>query len=97
MLEGSYALGVLCKDYPDRIICARKECPLVVGLGKDENFIASDVPVLLEHTRDVYYLDEKEIAILYTDYVDLFDFEGHKITKKPSHVEWDMDVAEKGG
>lgn len=97
ILEGSYALGVLCKDYPDRIICARKESPLVVGLGKDENFIASDVPALLEHTRDVYYLDEKEIAVLYTDHVDLFDFEGNKIIKKPSHVEWDMDAAEKGG
>ena len=97
ILEGSYALGVLCKDYPDRIICARKESPLVVGLGKGENFIASDVPALLEHTRDVYYLDEKEIAVLYTDHVDLFDFEGNKIIKKPSHVEWDMDAAEKGG
>lgn len=96
-LEGSYALGVLCKDYPDRIICARKESPLVVGLGKGENFIASDVPALLEHTRDVYYLDEKEIAVLYTDHVELFNFEGEKIIKKASHVEWDMDAAEKGG
>ena len=96
-LEGSYALGVLCKDYPDRIICARKESPLVVGLGDGENFIASDVPALLEHTRDVYYLDEKEIAVLYTDHVALFDFEGNKIVKEPSHVEWDMDAAEKGG
>lgn len=96
-LEGSYALGVLCKDYPDRIICARKESPLVVGLGNGENFIASDVPALLEHTRDVYYLDEKEIAVLYTDHVSLFDFEGNKIVKQPSHVEWDMDAAEKGG
>lgn len=96
-LEGSYALGVLCKDYPDRIICARKESPLVVGLGNGENFIASDVPALLEHTRDVYYLDEKEIAVLYTDHVALFDFEGNKIVKHPSHVEWDMDAAEKGG
>lgn len=96
-LEGSYALGVLCKDYPDRIICVRKESPLVVGLGNGENFIASDVPALLEHTRDVYYLDEKEIAVLYTDHVSLFDFEGNKIVKKPSHVEWDMDAAEKGG
>lgn len=96
-LEGSYALGVLCKDYPDRIICARKESPLVVGLGKGENFIASDVPALLEHTRDVYYLDEKEIAVLYIDHVSLFDFEGNKIVKQPSHVEWDMDAAEKGG
>ena len=96
-LKGSYALGVLCKDYPDRIICARKESPLVVGLGKGENFIASDVPALLEHTRDVYYLDEKEIAVLYIDHVSLFDFEGNKIVKQPSHVEWDMDAAEKGG
>ena len=96
-LEGSYAIGVLCKDYPDRIICARKESPLVVGLGNGENFIASDVPALLEHTRDVYYLDEKEIAVLYTDHVVLFDFEGNKIVKQPSHVEWDMDAAEKGG
>ena len=55
-IEGSYAFGVLCKDYPDRIIACRKESPLVVGLGKGENFIASDVPAILEHTRDVYYL-----------------------------------------
>ena len=96
-LEGSYALGVLCKDYPDRIIAARKESPLVVGLGKGENFIASDVPALLEYTRDVYYLDEKEIAVLYSDHVNLFNFEGEKIVKKPSHVEWDMEAAEKGG
>lgn len=96
-VEGSYAIGVLCKDYPDRIICARKESPLVVGLGKGENFIASDVPALLEHTRDVYYLDEHEIAVLYTDHVDLFNFEGEKIIKQPSHVDWDMDAAEKGG
>ena len=96
-VQGSYALGVVCRDYPDRIICARKESPLVVGLGKGENFIASDVPALLEHTRDVYYLGEKEIAVLYTDHVDLFNFEGEKIIKEPSHVEWDMDAAEKGG
>lgn len=97
ILEGSYAIGVICKDYPDRIICARKESPLVVGLGKGENFIASDVPALLEHTRDVYYLGEGELAVLYTDHVDLFNFEGEKIIKEPSHVEWDIDAAEKGG
>lgn len=96
-VQGSYAIGVVCKDYPDRIICARKESPLIVGLGKDENFIASDVPAILEHTRDVYYLGEKEIAVLYTDHVDLFNFEGEKIIKEPSHVEWDMDAATKGG
>ena len=97
VLEGSYAIEVLCKDYPDRIIAARKESPLVVGLGKGENFIASDVPALLEHTRDVYYLGERELAVLYIDHVDLFNFEGEKIIKEPSHVEWDIDAAEKGG
>ncbi len=97
VLEGSYALGVICKDYPDRIIAARKESPLVVGLGQGENFIASDVPALLEHTRDVYYLGERELAVLYTDHVDLFNFDGEKIIKQPSHVEWDMDAATKGG
>ena len=97
VVEGSYALGVVCKDYPDRVICCRKESPLVIGLGKGENFVASDVPALLEHTRDVYYLGEKELAVLYTDHVDLFNFEGEKIIKEPSHVEWDMDAAEKGG
>ncbi|MBR5096792.1 MAG: glutamine--fructose-6-phosphate transaminase (isomerizing) [Treponema sp.] len=97
IIVGSYALGIICKDYPDRIICARKESPLVVGLGKGENFIASDVPALLKHTRDVYYLGEKEIAVLYTDHVDLFDYEGQKIIKEPSHIEWDLDAAEKGG
>ena len=97
VLEGSYALGVVCKDYSDRIISCRKESPLIVGLGKDENFIASDVPAILEHTRDVYYLGEKELAVLYADHVDLFNFEGEKIIKQPSHVEWDMDAATKCG
>ncbi|MCQ2591410.1 MAG: glutamine--fructose-6-phosphate transaminase (isomerizing) [Treponema sp.] len=97
ILEGSYALGVVCKDYPDRIICARKESPLIIGIGKGENFIASDVPAILEHTRDVYYLGEKEIAVLYTDHVDMFNFDGERIIKEAKHVEWDMDAAEKGG
>jgi glutamine---fructose-6-phosphate transaminase (isomerizing) len=97
-LEGSYALAVICTDYPDRVICARKECPLVVGLGKGENFIASDVPALLEHTREVYFLDQNEMAVLYTDHVDLFKTEtGEKIIRAPYHVDWDVTSAEKGG
>ncbi|MBQ8678619.1 MAG: glutamine--fructose-6-phosphate transaminase (isomerizing) [Treponema sp.] len=96
-LEGSYALGVVCTKYPDRVIAARKESPLIVGLGKGENFIASDVPAVLEYTRDVYYLNQNEIAVLYNDHVDLFDSEGHKVIREPSHVEWDMASAEKGG
>ena len=96
-LEGSYALGVVCKNYPDRVIAARKESPLIVGLGKNENFIASDVPAVLEYTRDVYYLEQKELAVLYQDHVDLYNYEGEKIHRQPTHVEWDLSSAEKGG
>ena len=96
-LEGSYALGVVCKDYPDRLIAARKESPLIIGLGQGENFIASDVPAVLEYTRDVYFLDQKELAVLYEDHVDLFTDEGEKIIKEPYHVDWDISSAEKGG
>jgi glucosamine--fructose-6-phosphate aminotransferase (isomerizing) len=96
-LEGSYALGVLCTKYPDRLIAARKESPLIVGLGKNENFIASDVPAVLEYTRDVYYLNQNELAVLYNDHVDLFNSDGQKVVREPSHVEWDMASAEKGG
>ncbi len=96
-LEGSYALGVLCTKFPDRLIAARKESPLIVGLGKNENFIASDVPAVLEYTRDVYYLNQNELAVLYNDHVDLFDSDGNKVVREPSHVEWDMASAEKGG
>ena len=85
-LEGSY-----------RLIAARKESPLIVGLGKGENFIASDVPAVLEYTRDVYYLNQNELAVLYNDHVDLFDSDGNKVVREPSHVEWDMASAEKGG
>ncbi|MCR4791083.1 MAG: glutamine--fructose-6-phosphate transaminase (isomerizing) [Treponemataceae bacterium] len=96
-LSGSYALGVICKDYPDRIIAARKESPLIIGLGQNENFIASDVPAVLEYTRDVIYLEQNEVAVLYNDHVDLFDSEGNKVIRQPYHVEWDMAAAEKNG
>lgn len=96
-LEGSYALGVLCKDYPDRLIWARKESPLVIGLGNGENFIASDVPAILEHTRTVHYIQEKEMAVVYADHVDLFNMNGEKVVREPSTVEWDMEAAEKNG
>ncbi len=96
-LEGSYALGVVCKDYPDRIIATRKESPLIIGLGEGENFLASDVPAVLEHTREVYYLDQKEIAVMYTDHVDLYDENGSKVIKQPSHVNWDISSAKKDG
>lgn len=96
-LEGSYALGVICKDFPDRIIAARKESPLIIGLGKNENFIASDVPAVLNYTREVYFLNQNEVAVLYNDHVDLFTAEGEKVVREPHHVDWDLSSAEKGG
>ncbi len=96
-LEGSYALAVECKDFPDRIVAARKESPLVVGLGENENFLASDIPALLEYTRDVYFMDQKELAVLYSDHIDLFNADGERIHKEPYHVEWDISSAEKNG
>lgn len=96
-LVGSYALGVICKDFPDRLICVRKESPLIIGLGQNENFIASDVPAVLEYTREVYFLEQDEMAVLYNDHVDLFNAYAEKVVRQPFHVDWDISSAEKGG
>lgn len=96
-LEGSYALGVVCKDEPDKLIAVRKECPLIVGLGKDESFIASDIPAVLSYTRDVYLLEDHEIAILDKNGVKLYTTDGDEMTKDIYHVTWSEDAAEKGG
>jgi glucosamine--fructose-6-phosphate aminotransferase (isomerizing) len=96
-LEGSYALGIICEADPERIIAVRKESPLVIGAGKGANLIASDVPALLEHTRDVYYLEDREAAVLYRDHVEFYSEEGEVRHKELSHVEWDAAAAEKGG
>jgi glucosamine--fructose-6-phosphate aminotransferase (isomerizing) len=96
-LEGSYALAVIASDFPDRLIAARKDSPLIVGLGQDENLIASDVPALLAHTREVCFLEDREVAVLYRDHVDLFTEQGEKIIRTPSHIDWDVEAAEKGG
>ncbi len=96
-LEGSYALCIVCKDYPDRVIAARKESPLIIGLGKNENFFASDIPAVLEYTREVIFMEQNEVAVLYDDHVDLYSQEGEKIVRAPYHVDWNMDSAEKGG
>lgn len=96
-LEGSYALGVICKDFPDRVIAARKESPLIIGVGENENFIASDVPAILEYTREVHYLEQNELAVLYSDHVDLFNTDGEKIVRNPVHVNLSLDAAQKNG
>ena len=96
-LQGSYALGIVCKEEPDKLIAVRKECPLIVGLGKDESFIASDIPAVLSYTRDVYLLEDYEIAVIDKSGVKLLTTEGEEIKKDIYHVTWSEDAAEKGG
>ena len=96
-IEGSYALGVLCKDNEDMFICARKDSPLIIGLGQGENFIASDIPAILEYTRDIYILEDKEVAILKRDSVQVFDSLGAPVQKEIFKVNWNVEAAEKGG
>lgn len=97
MLEGSYALGVLNVDEPDTLYCMRKDSPLVVGLGDGEQFIASDIPALIAHTREVELLDDKEIAVLKGDSIAIYDLFGTQRPLNPIHVDWDVEAAEKGG
>lgn len=96
-LEGSYALGVICSDCDDKFVAARKDSPLIVGLGKGENFIASDIPAILEHTRDIYILEDKEIAVLGKNEVKIYNIHGVEATKEVYHVDWDVAAAEKSG
>jgi|TARA_Y100000310_G_scaffold339842_1_gene433777 glucosamine--fructose-6-phosphate aminotransferase (isomerizing) len=96
-IEGSYALGVVCADEPDKIIAARNESPLIVGLGQEENFIASDVPAILKHTKNVIYLENNEIAILTKNDVIIKDIDGKTMFKKINKIDWDAELAEKTG
>jgi glucosamine--fructose-6-phosphate aminotransferase (isomerizing) len=96
-LEGSYALGVMCSDYPDTLVAARKDSPLIVGLGKGENYIASDIPAILEHTRDIYILEDKDVAVLTRDSAEIYDNYGALVQKEVFHVDWDVEAAEKSG
>lgn len=97
LLEGSFALGVLSSDIPDTLVAVRKSSPLVVGLGENENFIASDIPAILEHTRNVYLLDDGDMVVLKKDSVRLYNSLGERIHNEVFHVTWDVDMAEKGG
>ena len=96
-MEGSYAIGVICKDEPDKIVAVRKDSPLIVGLGENEYFIASDIPAVINHTREVYLLEDKEFVILTNDGVEIKTEDGEEINKEIYHVTWDVDAAEKGG
>ena len=96
-MEGSYALGILFRDHPDEVYAVRKDSPLIVGLGVGENFIASDIPAILNYTRDVYLLDNGEMAVLTADAIEVMNSAGQVIDKEIFVVDWDPGDAEKGG
>lgn len=96
-LKGSYALGIIHEAEPEKIVCARKESPLIIGVGKNSNFIASDVPAILKYTRDVIFLENDEIGILEKEEVKVYDKNLNPIDKKINKIQWDMEQASKNG
>ena len=96
-LEGSYAIGVLHKNHPDELICAREHSPLVIGIGEKENFIASDISALLKYTKDVYYLEDGDIAVLKAGSIEIFDREEKPVTREKKYIEWNLEQATKCG
>lgn len=96
-IEGSYALAMVCSEEPDKIICTKRDNPLVIGLGKGENFIASDIPAIINRTRETYILNDNEMAVLTADAVRVTDQDGNMLNKKVFHVNWNAEAAEKGG
>ena len=96
-LRGAYALGIISKAEPDKIIAVRKESPLVIGIGKNENFFASDIPAILSYTKEVYYVDNDETVLIGKDYIKFYDKDGKRIQKEKSIIDWDMESATKNG
>lgn len=96
-IEGSYALGIIFRDFPDRIFAVRKDCPLIIGVGQGENFIASDVPAIIDYTRDYYLLDSDEVAVITEDNITIYDNHKEPVEKELQTADWDADAAEKGG
>ena len=96
-LEGSYALGVLCAEHPDEIVAVRRSSPLIIGLSEEGNFIASDIPAVLAHTRRILQLADNEVVCLTRDGVKVTDASGQPVEKKEMLVDWDVTSAEKGG
>ena len=96
-LNGSYALGILCADCPGVMIGVKKDSPLIFGFGAGESFIASDVPAILNHTREVVYLNDGDLVEFSADCVRFYDAAGAEIQKSPEHITWELSAAEKGG
>ena len=96
-IEGSYSLAFMAKAHPDILICAKQDNPLIVGLGHGENFIASDIPAIINHTRQTYILNDGELALIKKDSVQILNRLGEHVDKKVFHVTWNAEAAEKGG
>jgi len=97
-VQGTYGIAVMCSSEPDRIVVARNGSPLIIGMGKDENFVASDVAAVLAYTKQVIYLDDKELAVVKNNEIETFELDSNEeIAKSTSEIKWDIDVIEKGG
>ena len=96
-VDGAYALGIVCADYPDRMYAARKDAPLLLGFGEDGNYLASDVTALIRYTRDIVYMDDGELAILSAGGIRIYDRQMRPVEKEHHHIDWEVDAAEKGG
>ena len=96
-IRGSYALAVMFKDYPEEIYVARKDSPMILGVGDGESFIASDVPAILKYTRNVYYIGNLEMAKVSKEEITFYNLDGEEIQKKMKTVDWDAEAAEKAG
>ena len=96
-VKGTYALAVVTASDPNRIVCTKDSSPMVLGLGQGQNFVASDVPALLEHTRDFVYMEEGDMAVITASHVDIFNRSGTKVNRPTRRIDWTPMMAEKGG
>lgn len=96
-MRGTYALAIICSDFPDKLIAVKRDNPLVIGVGKNENFIASDITAIINYTRDAYLLDDDEVALIDAENIKIFDKDKTLVTKKIFKIDWDIESAEKGG
>ena len=96
-VRGSYAIAVMFKEYPDEIWVARKDSPMIIGLNDNGTYLASDIPAILKYTKNVYYIDNMELACLKKDKVTFYDLNGDEIKKELKEIKWDVTAAEKEG